>query len=153
VSLLWNNMTYVQITHRFRGFKLTFADWFKCSLIEELTYEIDFKKKCWPMMRQLDWKPPLRCSCLVWSFFQGTIFKVTLPYLFLIRRLTRQLMVVHLFFALTVSIRWRLLYPTLCWSINTKCMVCGKGTRRDVWHNYACSTIWITDNDNTLCWN
>jgi hypothetical protein len=28
-------------THRFRGFKLTFADWLKFSLIEELTYEID----------------------------------------------------------------------------------------------------------------
>jgi hypothetical protein len=25
---LWNNMTYIQNTHRFRGFKLTFADWF-----------------------------------------------------------------------------------------------------------------------------
>jgi hypothetical protein len=31
-------------------------------------------------------------------------------------------MVVHLFFALTVSIRWRLLFLTLCWSINTKSM-------------------------------
>jgi hypothetical protein len=29
-------------------------------------------------------------------------------------------MVVHLCFALTMSIRWRLLFPTLCWSINTK---------------------------------
>jgi hypothetical protein len=29
-------------------------------------------------------------------------------------------MVVHLFLALTVSIRWRLLFPTVCWSINTK---------------------------------
>jgi hypothetical protein len=36
-----NNMTYNQNTHRFRGFKLTFADWLKFSLIEELTYEID----------------------------------------------------------------------------------------------------------------
>jgi hypothetical protein len=32
-------MTF-QNTHRFRGFKLTFADWFKFRLIEELTYEI-----------------------------------------------------------------------------------------------------------------
>jgi hypothetical protein len=32
-------------------------------------------------------------------------------------------MVVYLFFALTVSIRWRLLFPTLRWSINTKSMV------------------------------
>jgi hypothetical protein len=37
--------------------------------------------------------------------------------------LTRQLMVVHLFFALTVFIKWRFLFPTLCWSINTKSMV------------------------------
>jgi hypothetical protein len=39
----FNNMTctYVQNTHRFRGFKLTLADWLKFSLIEELTYEID----------------------------------------------------------------------------------------------------------------
>jgi hypothetical protein len=29
-------------------------------------------------------------------------------------------MVVYLFFALTVPVRWRLLFPTLCWSINTK---------------------------------
>jgi hypothetical protein len=35
------------------------------------------------------------------------------------RLLTRQYMVVQLFLALTVSIRWRLLFPTLCWSINT----------------------------------
>jgi hypothetical protein len=34
-------MTYIQNTHRFRGFELTFADWLKFSLIEELTYEID----------------------------------------------------------------------------------------------------------------
>jgi hypothetical protein len=32
-------------------------------------------------------------------------------------------MVGHLFFALTVTIRWRLLFPTLCWSINTKSLV------------------------------
>jgi hypothetical protein len=32
-------MTYIQNTHRFRGIKL--ADWFKFSLTEELTYEID----------------------------------------------------------------------------------------------------------------
>jgi hypothetical protein len=33
-------MTYIQNTLRFPGFKLTFADWLKFSLIEELTYEI-----------------------------------------------------------------------------------------------------------------
>jgi hypothetical protein len=32
-------MTYIQNTHRFRGFK--FADWLKFSMIEELTNEID----------------------------------------------------------------------------------------------------------------
>jgi hypothetical protein len=41
VSLLLNNMTYILNTHRFRGFKVMFADWLKFSLIEELTYEID----------------------------------------------------------------------------------------------------------------
>jgi hypothetical protein len=33
---------YIQNTHRFRGFKLTFADWLKFILIEELTYEINY---------------------------------------------------------------------------------------------------------------
>jgi hypothetical protein len=28
-------------THRFRGFKFTFACWFKFRVIEELTFEID----------------------------------------------------------------------------------------------------------------
>jgi hypothetical protein len=36
-------MTYIQNTNRFRGFKLTFADRLKFSLIEELTYEIDVR--------------------------------------------------------------------------------------------------------------
>jgi hypothetical protein len=36
-------MTYIQNTHYFRGFKLTFAYWFKLSLIEELPYEIDIR--------------------------------------------------------------------------------------------------------------
>jgi hypothetical protein len=31
-------------------------------------------------------------------------------------------MVFHLFFAMTVSIRWRVLFPTLCWSFDTKSM-------------------------------
>jgi hypothetical protein len=34
-------LTYIQTTHHLRGFKLTFADWLKFSLIEKLTYEID----------------------------------------------------------------------------------------------------------------
>jgi hypothetical protein len=34
-------MTYTQNKHHFRGYKLTFADWLKFSLIEVLTYEID----------------------------------------------------------------------------------------------------------------
>jgi hypothetical protein len=33
-------MTYIQNTHRFRGFKMTFADWLKFSVMEQLTYEI-----------------------------------------------------------------------------------------------------------------
>jgi hypothetical protein len=37
--------------------------------------------------------------------------------------LTRQQLVIHLFFALTVSIRSWVLFPTLCGSINTKSMV------------------------------
>jgi hypothetical protein len=45
--------------------------------------------------------------------------------------LTRQKMVVHLFLALAVSIRWRLLFPTLCWSTNTKSMD---------FDTYACKT-------------
>jgi hypothetical protein len=34
-------MTYIQNKHRFRGLKLTFADWLKFSLVDELTYETD----------------------------------------------------------------------------------------------------------------
>jgi hypothetical protein len=36
-------MIYIQNTHHFRGFKLMYADWFKFSLIEELSYEIDVR--------------------------------------------------------------------------------------------------------------
>jgi hypothetical protein len=36
-------MPYIQNTHRFGGFKLTFAEWLKFSLIEELTYENDVR--------------------------------------------------------------------------------------------------------------
>jgi hypothetical protein len=36
-------MTYIQNTHRFRGFKLTFTVWLKFSLIAELSYEIDIE--------------------------------------------------------------------------------------------------------------
>jgi hypothetical protein len=32
---------YIQNAHCFRGFKLTFADWLKVSLIEELMYKND----------------------------------------------------------------------------------------------------------------
>jgi hypothetical protein len=32
---------YIQNTHRFRGVKLTFADWLKFSLIQELANEIN----------------------------------------------------------------------------------------------------------------
>jgi hypothetical protein len=36
-------MTYIQNTHGFRGYQLTFADWLKFRLIEELTNEIDIR--------------------------------------------------------------------------------------------------------------
>jgi hypothetical protein len=38
-------MTDIQNTHRFRGFKLAFADWLKFSFIEKLTEEIDVRFK------------------------------------------------------------------------------------------------------------
>jgi hypothetical protein len=40
-SSIKNNMTYIQNTLRFWGFKLTFADWLKFSLIVEYTDKID----------------------------------------------------------------------------------------------------------------
>jgi hypothetical protein len=36
-------------------------------------------------------------------------------------------------FALTMSIRWRLLFPTLCWAINTKSM--GVSVKNDLYQN------------------
>jgi hypothetical protein len=39
-SVTTYNVKYIQNTHRFRDFKLVFADWLKFSLVEELTYEI-----------------------------------------------------------------------------------------------------------------
>jgi hypothetical protein len=53
------NMTYIQNTHRFRIFKLTFADWFNFSLIEEFTYEIDVwsQKKLINDALDLIWSP------------------------------------------------------------------------------------------------
>jgi hypothetical protein len=35
------NMMYIQNTHHFPSFKMTFADWLKFSFIEELMNEID----------------------------------------------------------------------------------------------------------------
>jgi hypothetical protein len=34
-------MTYIQNMRHFRGFKLTFTDWYKFRFIEELTYKIN----------------------------------------------------------------------------------------------------------------
>jgi adenine specific DNA methylase Mod len=80
------NITYIQNTHRIRSFKLTFADWLKFSMIEELTYEIDvrFREK-FLTNGALDLMKPrlLRLRCLFWSLFQGSY---TLPYLLHIRR-------------------------------------------------------------------
>jgi hypothetical protein len=75
-------MTYIQNTHRFRGFKFTFADWFKFSLIEEMTYEIDVRiQENFPNNdARHDLKP--RLLGYVWL---GHCFKATLPYLLLIR--------------------------------------------------------------------
>jgi hypothetical protein len=57
-------MTCTQNTHHFRDFKLLLADWFKFSLIEELTCEIgaDFKKNFRLMMRWDQFMPRLQCS-------------------------------------------------------------------------------------------
>jgi hypothetical protein len=70
---------YIENTHLFRGFKLTFADWLKFSLIEELTCEIDvwFQEKT-QNNDALD---------LIWSWVimkLGHCFKaVTFPYFYL----------------------------------------------------------------------
>jgi hypothetical protein len=65
-------MTYIQNTHLFRGFKLTFVDWFIFSLIEELTYEIDvwFQEK-FLTNDALDLIGRAYFICLVWPLFQG----------------------------------------------------------------------------------
>jgi hypothetical protein len=50
-------------------------------------------------------------------------YSKTCPYVALFQKFVdTPVMVVHLFFALTVSIIWRLLFPTLCWFIYTKSM-------------------------------
>jgi hypothetical protein len=79
-------MMCIQNTHHFRGFKLTFADWFKFSLREHLTYEIDvlFQEKILTNNAQ----------CLIYkhrlhglNFWLDHCFKaVTVSYLLLIRR-------------------------------------------------------------------
>jgi hypothetical protein len=43
-KLLWNNMTYIQNTHRFRDFKSTFAHWLKFKYISNLIYLHTFVK-------------------------------------------------------------------------------------------------------------
>jgi hypothetical protein len=76
-------MTYIQDTHRFRGFKLTFANRLKFSLIVELTYEIDvsFQEK----IQTNDALDLIGSPAVV--LWLGHSFKaVTLPYLLLIRR-------------------------------------------------------------------
>jgi hypothetical protein len=72
VSLLGNNMTCIQNTHYFRGCKLTFVDWFKFSLLEELPYEIDiwFQEKILTNdALDLIGSPALRLTFLVGSLF------------------------------------------------------------------------------------
>jgi hypothetical protein len=53
-------MTYIQNTHHIRGFKLTFADWLKFRLIEELTYEIDVRGSA-VKRRFVRISPPFTC--------------------------------------------------------------------------------------------
>jgi hypothetical protein len=78
--------TYIQNTHRFRGFKLTFADWVKFIFIEELTYLIDviFQEKILTNdSLDLIWSP----ACYDVYVWLGHCFKaITLVYLLLIRR-------------------------------------------------------------------
>jgi hypothetical protein len=77
ISLLWNSMTYIQNTHRFRGFKLMFADWLKFSLISnKLNFNqsasIDLKHQFF-WFDVLNWCLISRknsdqwCTILIWS--------------------------------------------------------------------------------------
>jgi hypothetical protein len=74
-------MTNIQNTHRFQGFKLTFADWLKFSLIEELTYEIGIRfQENFPTNNALNFSPAR-------TYMFGHCFKaVTVPiyYLFVV---------------------------------------------------------------------
>jgi hypothetical protein len=82
VSLLWNNMTYIQNTHGFRGFKLI-TDWLQFSLIEELTYEIDvwFQEEILTNDARLHLQARLlRRSYLVGSLFQGSYTSIFITY-------------------------------------------------------------------------
>jgi hypothetical protein len=74
MSLLWNNMTYIQNTHRFGDFKLT---------AEELSYEIDvwFQAKFLTNHARLNLKPSLLGHvCLVGSLFQGSYTAIFITY-------------------------------------------------------------------------
>jgi hypothetical protein len=76
-------MTHILNTHRFRGFKLTFADWLKFSVVEELTNEIDacIQEK-FLSNDALDLMKPrlLGHICLVESLFQGSYTSIFITY-------------------------------------------------------------------------
>jgi hypothetical protein len=115
---------------------LTFTDWFKFSLIEELTHEIDvwFQEEFLTHRISI----PLRYRTTMMTVRRFQKWNVTnviyiqndacsLPqrgnkWFYFKYLLTGQQMVFHLFFALTVSIRSWVLFPTVCGSINTKSM-------------------------------
>jgi hypothetical protein len=69
-------MTYILNTNHLRGYKLTFADWFKFRLIEEFTYRRLITRK--------------NSDKYVQSY-------VTLPFFLLIRRLRRSFLLSHPF--------------------------------------------------------
>jgi hypothetical protein len=71
------NITYIQNTHHFRGFKFTFVDSFKFRLIEEFAYEIDvwFQEK---FVTNNDLililSSPKRLKFLIASFFKALLY-------------------------------------------------------------------------------
>jgi hypothetical protein len=76
-------MTFIQNTHGFRGFKLTFAGWLKFSVIKELTYELMsmFQEK-FLTSDALDLMKPrlLGHRCLVGSLFEGSYTSIFITY-------------------------------------------------------------------------
>jgi hypothetical protein len=79
VSLLWNDMTYIQNTHRFRGFKLTFADWLNSIWWKDWRMKLmsDFKKHFWPIIRWPGFEaPPFRTYVIDWVIVTCWLVKI-----------------------------------------------------------------------------